>query len=267
MDTTKIFMHQIAVPGQPGNITEAEAATIRADQATILARPVIDQLSDVPDVTDTPVDGETLIWDAATSTWVSGQSGGSVDQIVVSGQPATAQDAVRQIVLHYGLTTSSAGPNSAYIMPVYSGTGSSMTVARGDHTHPFAGGAVLPFAASGSLSSGTRTLVSGTVSGLDSTKSYQIWAILRIDLRGEGTGAGRAHPSVSLYGSARTRFGGVAGYVRSVAGVDREATMEHSGIIVTGVTSITVSASIAHVDGDPKYIGGGELIVHVAADR
>lgn len=268
MASPPIFLHQVVAPGEPGNITDAEAAVIRADQAEILARPVVEGIRDLADVADTvPAGGQVYQYNGTTQAWEPVTPTFGLSEVVKAGDAGSSQSNVTRLVLQGPLTTSSAGAGSAYIAVLYGSTGVSAAIARDDHTHTLFAALSLPFDASGSLSSGTRTLISGTLSGLTPAITYRITAELKIEARGEGTGAGRSLPRTTLNGNARDRFGGSRGYVRHVSGVDREATMKHPGVTVTGVTSMAVNASIAHVDGDPKYIGGGELVVHVEANR
>src|SRR5690606_21333254 len=70
----------------------------------------------------------------------------------------------------------------AHIVLIYGGTGSSNAVARGDHTHQVRVDTQLTFSASGSFSSGTRTLVSGTVTGLDPARTYVLKGVLDVHL-------------------------------------------------------------------------------------
>jgi hypothetical protein len=43
--------------------------------------------------------------------------------------------------------------------------------------------------------------------------------------------------------------------------------MEHPGVTVSGVSSVTVGASITYSEGDPTYVAGGELVISIEANR
>src|SRR5690606_27936339 len=119
---------------------------------------------------------------------------------------------------------------------------------------------------SGSLSSGTRPLGSLTITGLDPQITYYIGATLVLDLRGEGTGAGRSIPSITIgpSGQAVKRDRPSA---RTVAGVDREAAFVHEGIAIAGVTSVPVSCAIQFSSGDPVYVDAGRLTISIRGNR
>lgn len=264
MVAPKFFMHQIAVPGAPGNITAEEAAQVRADLAAweaLLAAFGIDDLDDV-DLAGL-AGGQVLIYDGATSTWKPGA--------IQNGVPTVRRDAasVNTNVLtlnfgsQFGITVPGGSPTWVNIVPIWGGNGVAETFAHSDHWHQIPSISPLTFPASGSLSSGTRTLFSGTISGLTAANTYLIKASLTADLRGEGTGAGFSLPSITLNGTKRNRFGNV----RTVAGVDRDFTMAHQGATVSGVTSVPIVAELAFQPGDPVYVGAGELDIRIESNR
>lgn len=261
----QFFLHQIATPGQPGNITEAEASALRADLAAYSAQLASFGIASLTDVALVNLaDGEVLQFDEGSGTWVNATITAGIERVL--GSAGELEGPFHTLNIFGGLTYNVTTPGILEIKPILAGTGSD-TIARGDHVHTLRGDSAYPFDASGSLSSGTRTFVSDTLTGLDPNLHYRITGTLEGEVRGEGTGAGRSHPSITIHGNTRTRFGGSRGYVRTVSGVDRPYGMRHPGVTVTGVTSVAVSASLAHIDGDPKYVGGGELMILVRANR
>lgn len=264
----RVFLHQIAAPGLPGHISEAEAAAIRADQAAILARPVVERSLDLADFPEAPEDGETIVWDEAAEAWIVGTAGGSIEQVRDHTGEIVHQH-TRDLTFRFGLTAVAAwgeGSPRVAIEPVYGGTGTATTVARSNHVHPQYIDRPVPIPASGSLSSGTRSLGSTTITDLDPTITYYIGATLILDLRGEGSGAGRSIPSITIgpSGSAVKRD---RPSVRTVAGVDREAAFIHEGIQIAGVTAVPVSCAIQFSSGDPVYVDAGRLTISIKKNR
>lgn len=262
-----VFMTQIARPGLSGDgMDVAEYAALRADMNTMLARPAIHQLLDIPDVNGAPVDGDTLVYDAATNEW---SPAAIPNGIRVS--PDAEDDpwpGVNLMIFTGGLSAvrSSLYPNIVTVVPNVTGSGTSYAMARVDHTHAIRLPARVPFPATGSHSAGTRSLTTQTISGFDPSRTYNVWGELRGDLRGEGTGAGYSRPRITLTDASahgQNRFGDV----RTVAGVDREFGMVHQGIQFTGRSSITVEATLQFQPGDPMYVGAGELVIYIESNR
>lgn len=208
-------------------------------------------------------DGQVFAWDAATQHLVPITPGAplAVDQggettRVANVDLASFRDGF-QVLPHSTIA------GVVIITPIYGGTGTSDTIARADHTHKIRADVPFRYGASGTLSSGTRTLTSGNVTGLDPGRSYVITAHLSGDLRGEGTGAGYTMPRIVLNGNTRDRYG----QVRTVSGVDRSFDMHHPGVVVTSVSSITATATLQYNEGDPINVGAGELVVSIDANR
>lgn len=267
-----IIIHHIAAPGLPGDgFTAPEAATLRSDIDALLARPVIDQLTDIPDVTGTPADNDTIFYNGATSEWEMGapESAIWVERWLDGTTVETVNSSAKRLSFYQGLTaeTQAGFPDRILINVQYGGTGTATTTARSDHNHAIRWDEPLPFNESGAISSGTRTLISGTITGLFLDRQYIITATLRGDLRGGGTGAGYTLPSITIGPDTFQRFGGARGEVRTVSGVDREYSMAHRGISSLGNSSVNVSAAIAYRSGDPIIVGAGELTVHIKSAR
>src|SRR5690606_33065915 len=153
----------------PGNPTIAEWNALVGRVTAVEGLGVVD-LSDVD--ADAPEDGMTLIYDAGTQTWKPGAATGKLEEVRNATNTTIIPD-VHTILTDRGLDvipSNEGTPGLAYIVPLY-GT-AQRTVAEGNHTHAIRVDPQFSFPASGSFSSGTRSLVSGTVTGLDPAKSY-----------------------------------------------------------------------------------------------
>lgn len=263
-----IIIHYIAAPGLPGDgFTAPEASAIRGDLDNLLARPVISQLTDIPDVVGTPANNDTIFWNDTTDQWEIGtpQSAIWVESVVGSTTYITANEFAKRIAVNEGLTAQaqSGFPERVLINVQYGGTGTSNSVARADHVHIVSDDKMFAIAASGTLSSGTRSLVNTSITGLDPAKNYVIKGTLYLHLRGDGTGASYVRPSVTIGPLTRNVFEDS----RGVAGVIVTETVPHEGGYFTGVTSVAVSANVAFQPGDPAYIGGGVLVIEIESNR
>lgn len=247
-------------PGVDGLPTAARLAQIEDDLAAMLGRPVIARVVDIPDVAGTPTDGQILTYNEAGAEWNVSDPlmGVSVQR---SGVPQGGP--VDTLNMNTAFNVSNSGGGIVSVWPVWGGTGSADSFARSDHTHQVPDNRRIIFGATATLSSGSRTLVSGTVTGLDPTRVYRATATLRGDLRGEGTGAGYTLPRITMAAALQSRFGDV----RTVAGVDREFNMDHAGVTVSGVSSFAYSATIIYQAGDPIYVGAGELVITLRPNR
>lgn len=258
-----VFLHQVAAPGLPGHITAPEAAAIRADIALIRDAPRIEKFTDIPDVTGEPAEGQVYIWDAEEGVWVPGSVSAPL-RVATNYAPVVERQDVSFITLGPGLTID---PNHesprVHITPQWGGTGTSDTVARADHGHAQYLAQAFDIPATGSFSSGTRTLVTATVTGLLPERTYVLKGELILDMRGEGSGAGRSTPRVTIDGNTYPRHVSA----RTVAGVDRSTTTRHRGVWVNGATQVTVVASIQFNSGDPVYLDAGRLYIDIDVNR
>lgn len=248
-------------PGVDGITNPARLTQIETDLATVMSRPAIYAIDDIPDVSVTSAtDGDALLYNSATSMWEPGATTGAISQ-VDSETGASVLD-VSRIFTRRGITVVDSGfAGVAYVQPIY-GTGAN-TVAEGRHAHALHQDSAFPFAPSGVLSSGTRTLVSDTVSGLDPTKAYLIKGTIYLHLRGDGTGASYALPKLTINGVSRDQFE----EARSVAGVMVTEVARHTGVLVAGLSSVAVGASVSFQSGDPSYISAGVLVIEIFASR
>lgn len=258
-----VLIHHVASPGLPGDgFTAPEAAAIRADIDDVMARPIIDNLDDlVPGATS----GQVPIKQSGGS-WLPGPAGRPI-QALINGTPIPGGENIRYINIPYGLaaTVSDLFPGEPMltILPNYGGTGASTTLAHSDHTHEIFTDWEFPFSATGTLSGGTRPLVSSTITGLDPAKTYVVKGKLYLHMRGDGTGASFARPRLTINSAAKDIFEDS----RVVAGVLVTETVPHAGVTVTGVTSVPVTATVAFQPGDPAYIGGGVVVIEIEANR
>lgn len=248
-----------SVTAPTGDISGAEW-TDALSRLTSLEGMELAGLSDV-DMTDL-ADGLLLAYDAGSDTWkpVDVQSG--LTNVRASNGDVILAN-VKRLQIGTGLTGTPHGTLADVLILTPTWGVDENTVAMGNHTHSVPAQTRATFVSSGSLSSGTRTLVSGTFSGLDATRTYRLEAHLRGDLQGEGSGAGYTLPRIVLNAISTARFG----QVRTVSGVPREYSMDHAGLVVTGLTSFTYSATLTYESGDPLSVGAGELIIRARASR
>lgn len=260
-----VLIHIIAAPGLAGDgFTAPEAATLRSDIDTLLGRPIVTELNDVPDVDTTgATDGQALLYNAGTDEWKPGASGGTIRRIAEAWGDSTMVEHVSTLRPLHGISVEAGDPGTAYLKLEFGGTGSAVSAARSDHHHNLHADQAFPFDASGTLSAGTRTLVTGNVSGLDPARTYIIKGTLYVHMRGDGTGASYTRPRATIAGNAKDIFEDS----RVVAGVLITEVTPHTGVSVTGVTNVAVSASVSYQPGDPAYIGGGVLVIEIESNR
>lgn len=263
-----ILIHHIAAPGLPGDgFTATEAAIIRNDLDALLARPIIDALDDIPNVTDNATTGQSIV-KQADGSWAGANVGLPISATQHDNPfPAGSGSNIRTInVYGYGLTPTVddvLGHNRLNLQVKFGGTGASSSVARADHTHQIFADREFLVSPSGTLSGGTRTLVNSSITGLDPARTYIIKGTLYLHARGDGTGASYVRPRVTI----NTNSKDVPEDMRPVAGVLITEVVPHVGVSVTGVSSVPVGASVAFQPGDPAYIGGGVLVIEIEANR
>lgn len=215
---------------------------------------------DLADVSGTPQAGNLIIRNDTNDGWELKNFTSGITAILDSSGVVSLVANTMQLYKGFTVTASPAG-NTVYVEPLY-GTAAN-TIAQGNHTHSIRVDTQLPFPSSGSFSSGTRTLTSGNVTGLDPNRTYVIKGVLDVHLRGDGVGAGYTRPRITINGNGVD----MPERPRSVAGVQPCYTMRHPGVSVTGVSSVAVSATIAYSEGDPTWVGGGALTISVESNR
>lgn len=258
IDTEPIIIRVPASAAIPaGDLTPAEVADLKA-RVDATENKALGDLADVS--TDGATSGMALVHDG--TGWTPGSVTGAIGR-VQNGPNSKGVDGVTTIVAGFGLDIDEPPPGEAWVVvrPIY-GTASS-TIAEGNHTHSIRPDTQLTFSASGSFSSGTRTLVSGTVTGLDPARTYVLRGVLDVQLRGDGSGAGYTRPRITINGNSVD----MPERPRNVAGVQPCYTMRHPGVQVSGVSSVPVNATIAYSEGDPTWVGGGALTISIEANR
>lgn len=212
-------------------------------------------LVDLSDVDTTGLaNGLTLVYDSASGTWKPGSSGGTI--ATVKNNTTTVRSNVSELRFLDGISAT-AVINVAGVVELnvqYGGTGSANLAARSDHTHTPATTPKFPFAASGVLSSGTRTLVNDTITGLSPGTSYTIIARLRCN-----------HKNTINNGTVRfsLQVGAAAADTAdepNVGGVPAKAYLEATGT-TGGVSSIGITATVQYQTGDPTDILAGCVYV------
>lgn len=264
----KPFLHIIAIPGLPGSgFTAPEAAAIRDDVDTLLSRPVITQLNDVPDVNTTAAsDGNVLVYDSDTNTW--GASPGALPlSVTADGEPMA--DNVSIVDAGTGLLKSNDvvfGRNRALLSVNFGGTGSSGEVARRDHTHTAPSAARATFNATGYLSTGSRTLATTTVV-LAAGVQYLVKATLKPQMRGADSGSAYFTMTTTINGNARTSSGGATSGFWCVQGVPNKESWTHYQTITGTGAAITITGAVAYHSGAGFNVDAGELEIELFPQR
>ena len=262
-----IIRHDRIIPGQAGDgITLPEYTALRNDINDLLARPVIDEIDDIPNVNAaTPDDGDALLYDEASNTWIPGASGGTI--ATVRGDSTTIND-VPEIVAWRGIQVQTGGtPGAAYMSVVFAGSGGvgTYTAAKSDHDHPLPLITREPISPGGYLSGGTRNLASTNVTLLDGY-SYLIEAKVNMQVRGGDPGPCYYRFNITIDGNTRTSPAGENGFW-AVQGVPDKTTYEHDRALNGDGSSIAVSASVSWHSGGGMYTDAGELVVTVTRNR
>lgn len=259
-DEPFVFVVPASANIPPGNITGPEWDSLKS-RVTNLEGWTLTNLDDV-DLAGL-FGGATLIFDSSTGLWKPGTVQGSIALVSQNWAPVTNVPDVDHLVFTAGISVAEgSSPGIGLVALVFGGSGSASTPARSDHTHTILLDTRQTYGATGTLSGGTRALVSRSIS-LSSSSTYIIKARLTGDLRGEGAGAGYTLPSITIGTNTVNRHSDV----RTVSGVDREFTTSHPGVQVSGLSSVTVSADIAYQAGDPINVGAGELVISIELNR
>lgn len=220
-------------------------------------------VADLADVDLTGLaDGDLIAYDETRGVWQRVPVVRGIDRVYDTySQDRTA---ILEIGLGAGLRIYSQSPATGLVVvqPVFGSSGTDNVMARDDHEHPIAVPDTMTFGASGSLSSGTRTLTSGMITGLDPDIRYTVAGEVTYDIQGEGAGAGYSTTRLTIGGNGVERP-----QQRSVAGVPREVSLHHPGVHVSGVSSVAVNATVQYAAGDPVYINGGRLTLTLRSWR
>lgn len=252
----------VALP--PGNITPAEWVEYKSRVVAIEGLGLVD-LSDVD--ADGLVDGQTLIYDEDDEVWKPGLPAGTISSVLnASGSPVVVNAARLQFADGLAASQHSTDATRAVVRVNMGGSGTSNSLARVDHNHSAIRRANKAASLNITLSSGTMTIDSATVTQLNPDIAYLIEATMFGDVRGAGTGAGEVTPFIRFpVGGVQQSTQGYA--VRTVAGVDRPYIHMHDSAEVTGVTSVEVQARMQFTSGDPTLIKSGRIKVRAIPRR
>lgn len=239
-----------AVPAS--TITAGDWTTMgeRVDALEVLE---LDGLADVD--TSGITDGQTLIYNAGTSTYVAGDPSGAISRIDDHTSTEVVADANR-LTYYLGLTATAAGSGWAAVSVRFAGSGSANMVARSDHSHSAEVGDILTGAATGVLSSGTRTLSSATTATLASGTVYDFSASANVVCR-NNVNSGTAQ---LLF-----RIGTESGYpersrpLLTVGGVPEPSDIKFRGVITGTGAGVPISFKIQFLTGDAVDVRDWEL--------
>ena len=255
-DVTVVHAGYVGLDGESADA--ARMAAIEADLATMLARPVITALGDIPDVDETgAAAGQAVLRNATNDGYELGDPSGAISS--VSGGASTVAD-VSEIEVGNGLELGATGPGYVFIQPVFVGTGSANTVARSDHTHTTPSWANTYWDSTGNISSGTRTLGSKSVT-LAAGVTYLV--IGRLSQRQRGTSGSSTY-------SLRITIDGVSrdsDEKQCVAGVPAPEYFQTARTLTGTGAAITVSAAIVYISGSAVDVRSGELNVELYPAR
>lgn len=259
-----ILIHHIAAPGLPGDgFTAPEAATLRNDIDTLLGRPVITELDDIPDVdAAAPTDGDTLVYNASTEQWESVAPVGSV-RVLDNG----TEEVPNATSLDFGQGINITPVSSSYAVAsvAFGGTGDGGSAAKWDHTHNLPQTGRTPIVPQAYMSGGTRTLATTSIV-IANGQSVKVDARVRLQVRGGDPGASYYTLNLGIDGNTRSTGSGVNG-LWCVQGVPKETEISHGQTIVGTGVAIVISASISWGSGGGFYTDAGELEVRATFQR
>lgn len=261
-------LHERIIPGASGSgMTTAEYTTLRNDINTILTRPAISFLTDIPDVVGTPSDGDVLIYNGADAEWQPGAIEAGLGAVYDASDTLVMED-VRAITAKAGVTAragTGSDPNHAVIEVQFDGTGTSNKAARADHTSSPIVAAREEFGPAAYMSSGTRSLKSTSITLADGVR-YLVVATLTMQMRGADPGPCYYRQTLTIGGVSQSTPSGSNGFW-GVQGVpDRTPYTYRRWINGTG-TAITISASVSYDGGGGFYTDHGVLEITAYPNR
>lgn len=258
------------VPGVDGIASSVRLAQIEADLATVIARPEILGLGDVPGVDASGDAGMALLIQEDGSFAFGTQSTG----INLSNSPPggagweTVYDETFRLIPDndYGIRADASGDEGiVYLRLRWGGSGSSTTVSRSDHRHALPTPVRVTTAPSGYMSSGTRSLGSTSVTLADGIP-YVVEAELYGQLRGADPGPAYYTLSINIGGNTFTSPGGESGFW-CVQGVPDKINWEHERRMTGTGASVAVSASVAFHSGSGFNVDRTYLKVRLRPER
>lgn len=189
-DLHDIFMIEIGRPGLPGTgVSSIEKAQIQSDLATLDTRLDTHRVIDLADFALVPrANNHVILWDSALAKWTNRTLAEAIRYVKEDG--VVVGEHIDRFDFGSGIeaTISGTGSEQANIRVVFGGTGSAFTAARSDHSHSKTEFVETSFAATGSLSSGTRLLREVYTPNLVSDVMYDIEAEAFVSARSSTTG-------------------------------------------------------------------------------
>ncbi len=252
-DIRTVYAGTIGLDGESADA--ARMSAIEGNLTTLLARPSITELADIPDVDDSgKAAGKALLVNSSADGYELGDPSGAIALVDSITDVST-------LTTGAGLTSSEPNPGEAELAVAFAGTGSAGTASRSDHTHTIAGAGFVTYEAKGSLSSGSMTLATFTFP-LTNGVEYLIIGTLHATQRANGESSNYYQLGVNIDGGNR-----VSQQMQCVGFVPNSRT--HSAAVVrTGTgANITMTASIIYNSGVPVLVDAGDLMVQLFPRR
>lgn len=234
----------------------AEAAQMRTDMDTFLGTTIPQNLGDLNNVNvPSPSNGQVLRYNSGTGEWEPGNASPAVAAVDSGSIDMTAETG--ELI--------PGGPTFTLVTGdvKYAGTGSAATAARSDHSHNPAIMFLETFAATGNLSSGSRTILSSSMGPFLNGVAYDIHGTFIVRCRG-AVDSGTITLSCRIGGSAS--FPARSRVVQVVGGVPVDQIIHFHRTITGDGTSATVTFQVIYSSGDPTDIRDGEVSI-VATPR
>lgn len=257
----EIFLIQVARQGPTGgNVSTNDWSLIRAEVDSLLASRTtgltLGALANVLSGVDASINNYVLTYGSGSSRWYAAPAPVGISKIydtsVLVVGDAIGLDFSSSFTVLSG--AQDGGPKGTVYLAL-GGSGSANSPARSDHSHSPTTLPIFDFAATGNLSSGSRTLASGNTGILVSGVTYDIEARGRFSVK-NSVNSGTVNLTVSINGSTRS----IA--CLNVGGVPSWYEIEHGAIGIVGTgASLPVILSTSFVSGDPSDIRGGQLTI------
>ena len=248
--TDEITVIKVGSLGAPGTgITPTEYASLDSDRNALLARANITGVAAIPGVVLTALaDGQVLAYQASSGHWINVANLEAVKTVKNNSSVIMSNADTLNWSSAFAVTQDGTVTTQADIAPVFGTT--STTFAVGNHVHNAGIVNRWTFAATGLLSSGSRTLATNTSTVLVNGVTYDWHATFVVTGR-NNVNNGTVTLSFTIAGSTMTRT------LTTVGGVPHEMTIPHAGVSVGTGAGITVTASIAYGANDPTNVDDG----------
>jgi len=250
-DLDDIVLITVAPLGAPGTgITNTQYTSLDSDRTALLARANITKLDDVPDVNaPAPSDGNALVYQASSSTWIPAANLEALAAVKVNNATILANTQKVNFSSAFSGAVNGTDGTQVDVSPVF-GTTAGTFRAGNQAANP---GIVnrWTFAATGLLSSGTRTVITQTTSNLINGVTYDYEAFFDVTGR-NNVNNGSVTLTITVNGTSLTRT------QTTVGGVPHEmnVTASGNGLVGTGA-GITVSGAVAYNAGDATNVDDG----------